>query len=83
MHDFLVTFISTHHALKAEADIKKVSAGIILIPTPREISSECGFSLLVKDGKMDIVKLKKFILYEHVYIIRQTETGEKEYEKIA
>lgn len=81
MNDFLVTFFSTHHALKAEKTLKGVSAHIDLIPTPREISSECGFSILIKYFEDKPSTLLKNMSYEQIYQIIYNDTGAKIYEK--
>lgn len=47
MHEILFTFQNTHQALKAEKHLKRMNHRVKLIPTPFEIFSECGFSLLV------------------------------------
>jgi len=41
----LMTFYSTHHALKAEKVLKNNGLKVELIPVPREFSSNCGISL--------------------------------------
>ncbi len=48
---YIITFASSHFALKAEKKIKtqKLTEQIKLISAPRTISSECGFCLLVED----------------------------------
>ncbi len=82
MNNYLVTFFSTHHALKAEKILKKELAEIDLIPTPREISSECGFSVLIKKDTNNIKKYIAHLSYEHCYLIIENNKKEKTYEKI-
>lgn len=43
----LFTFPSSHHALKAEKICKEAGVKVVLIPLPREISADCGVSLIV------------------------------------
>ncbi len=81
MSDFLVTFFSTHHALKAEKILKNISPRIDLIPTPREINSECGFSVLIRYFKDKPSILLKDLSYEHIYQIKYNNKGAKTYEK--
>ena len=81
MSDFLVTFFSTHHALKAEKYLKNIISGIDLIPTPREINSECGFSVLIKYFDDKPSTLFKDLSYEHIYQIKYNDKGVKTYEK--
>jgi hypothetical protein len=42
----IVTFRSSHAALRAERTLMERGACVELIPVPREIASECGFCLL-------------------------------------
>ena len=82
MNRYLVTFFSTHHALKAEKSLKEKIKGVTLIPTPREISSECGFSLLLEDNRRTTQELLSSLSYEHLYMIDTNTQGERTYEKI-
>ncbi len=43
----LITFHSTHHALKAEKVLKSSGIGVDVIPIPREFSSNCGIAMSV------------------------------------
>ncbi len=44
---FIVTFESSHAAIRGERALKGDPEGIELVPVPREISSACGFCLRV------------------------------------
>jgi len=46
----LFTFSNTHRVIKAERILRAHGLGVEVIPTPKEISSECGMSLLVGVG---------------------------------
>lgn len=81
-NNFLITFFSTHQALKAEKRLKSKIEKMDLIPTPREISSECGFSVLITDYTDDLKLLLSTLTYEHRYLIKEHEEGGKCYEKI-
>jgi hypothetical protein len=41
----VVLFYSTAHALRAEKVLKQAGVQIKLIPTPRQLSSDCGVAL--------------------------------------
>lgn len=41
----LLTFSSTHHALKAEEILKEEGIDLEVVPIPREISAECGLGM--------------------------------------
>ena len=67
MSEFIITFASTHDALKAEKELKKNFSGISLIPTPRKISSECGFVLSLSCDETELLNSIKNIRYAGVY----------------
>ena len=41
------TFVSTHHALKAEQVLKQEKLKSMIIPVPRKVSSLCGLAIRV------------------------------------
>lgn len=43
----VITFSSTHQAMKAEEILTEENYELELVPTPRQLSSECGFALLI------------------------------------
>lgn len=47
----LFTFANTHRVIRAERILRGHGLGVEVIPTPKEISSECGMALLVEDGE--------------------------------
>lgn len=51
----VITFRSTHHAIKTEKELKKEGINIKVIPTPREITSSCGLSIRFNDEDKDKV----------------------------
>ena len=56
--DGLITFYSTHFALKAESTLKKVNIECLLIPGPKELSPNCGVALQFEQkNKSEILKL--------------------------
>lgn len=56
---YVISFESTHHAIKAEKEIKNNNITIKTIPTPREVSSSCGLSL--KFDYNDLNRIKNII----------------------
>lgn len=48
--DCLVTFDSTHHALRAETLLEAAGVSIMIIPTPRELAASCGLSISFRPG---------------------------------
>ena len=55
-NNYVLTFQSTHNALATEKILKNKDFEVELIPTPRQISAECGFSLLMEN--VDLEKIK-------------------------
>lgn len=55
----LVTFESTHSAIKAEKTLKKEGLKVKIIPVPTEISAGCGLSIRFNEEDLD--KVKKII----------------------
>ncbi len=56
---YVITFNSTHHAIKGEKTLINGGVDVRTIPTPREISSSCGLS--IKFFEKDINKIKIFL----------------------
>ncbi|WP_026895381.1 DUF3343 domain-containing protein [Clostridiisalibacter paucivorans] len=57
----IITFESTHHAIRGENIIKKLINNIRTIPTPREITTSCGLSIKfdISDKNAIIETIKK------------------------
>ena len=49
----VITFDSIHRVMKAEKILKEKGVPITLIPTPRQISSDCGMVVQVSCGELD------------------------------
>lgn len=71
----LISFESTHMAIKSEKLLKEVDLDIRIIPVPREITSSCGLSLRInpKDYKRsrEILDENK-IEFSGCYIVKKT-----------
>lgn len=63
---FVVTFPSSHQAMHANNLFSKSDIKCEIIPTPRQISSECGFALLGET--VDLELLKEFCLTNKIKI---------------
>lgn len=44
-NDYIAVFHSIHRVMKAEKILKGADVSILLIPAPRQISSDCGLAL--------------------------------------
>lgn len=54
----LITFGTTHHALRAEQVVGGSLSSAMLIPLPREISSDCGLALRFHQANLQEIKSK-------------------------
>lgn len=54
----LITYESSHMAIRAERALKSRGLEVDLIPVPREISSACGFCLILGPAALEAPKLK-------------------------
>jgi len=52
----IITFSSTHHALRAEELIEEQQIQLDIIPIPREITAECGLGIKVAYEKREEVE---------------------------
>lgn len=59
--NYVVSFNSTHHAIKSEKRLKEEGIELKMIPTPREITASCGLS--IKFDKVDIDKIRQTMKY--------------------
>ncbi len=51
----LLTFVNTHTVIKAERALRMLGFDVEVVSTPKEISSECGMSLLLKGDQLQEV----------------------------
>ncbi len=66
----VITFRSTHHAMKTEKALKNANLDIKMIPTPREITASCGLSIKFKDEDRDAIFeiLRKLVSEEGIIL---------------
>jgi hypothetical protein len=81
--DYLIAFSNTHSTMKAKKVLAAKNIDFELIATPREISKECGFCLLLcnqtKNNMECIVQTLKSADLAKIELFKR---GEKMYEKI-
>lgn len=63
----VITFNSTHHAIKAEKTLMGNGLNVRTIPTPREITASCGFSIKFEED--DINEIKNFLINKELDIL--------------
>ncbi|MDA3812051.1 MAG: DUF3343 domain-containing protein [Spirochaetaceae bacterium] len=56
MNSFILTFKTSHDAMKEEVSLLQQGFALKMIPTPRGISSECGFSIKVESEDLNITE---------------------------
>lgn len=45
-YDRLISFLSIHHAMRAEKVLQQAGCSVLQVPTPREVTISCGQCLL-------------------------------------
>lgn len=79
----LLTFESVHFALDAESKLKERGLSPKTIPTPRELTSHCGLSILVDYLKMEELELiKEGLDIKNAYIFEKIEGNKNKIEKL-
>ena len=81
---YIIAFNSTHHAISTEQVFKEEQREIMMIPTPREITSSCGLSLRIKEKDIPFAKdiLKTRHLSHHGIFKIKIEQGKKTIETV-
>lgn len=57
----ILTFNNTHKVLKAEQILLKQGLKPDIIPTPKDLSSDCGMAIRLKTGQIPVTRLKKMM----------------------
>ncbi len=63
---YVISFDSTHHAIKAEKLFKEHNLNIRMMPTPREITASCGLS--IRFEATDLAEVEDIIANEELAI---------------
>ncbi|MBW2451079.1 MAG: DUF3343 domain-containing protein [Deltaproteobacteria bacterium] len=57
-YDYVAIFHSIHRVLKAEKVLKKQGIQFLLIPVPRQLTSDCGLALrFAPEGRMGLLQV--------------------------
>lgn len=62
----LITFDSTHSAIRAEKELLSMDIKVKVIPVPTEITASCGLS--IKINLDDLCKARKILLKEKIQV---------------
>lgn len=82
---YIVSFNSTHHAIKTEKLFNEKQITCTTLPTPREITASCGIS--IRFLYKDIEAIKEILIlnsveYKGIYYIKRLEDGKKQVDKV-
>ncbi|MDB8794018.1 DUF3343 domain-containing protein [Romboutsia sp. 1001216sp1] len=78
---YIVSFNSTHHAIRTEKLLKEKEIVCTTLPTPREITASCGISIRFLYNDIEKVKetlRESDVEYKGIYKIAKLENGKKE-----
>lgn len=82
---YIVSFSSTHHAIRSDKLFGENRIKSTTLPTPREITASCGISIRFSyediDRVVEILEVNS-IEYKGIYNINRLENGSKEVKKI-
>ncbi|MGX4598062.1 DUF3343 domain-containing protein [Faecalimicrobium sp. JNUCC 81] len=82
---YIVSFNSTHHAIRTDKILSENEVTSTTLPTPREITASCGISIrfLYNDiDKVSNILKDNNIEYKGIFHIKRLEDGKKEVKKI-
>lgn len=82
---YIVSFSSTHHAIRTDKLLGENGIKSTTLPTPREITASCGISIRFSYEDMEkVVSLleENSIEYKGIYNISRLENGNKDVKKI-
>lgn len=83
---YIVSFSSTHHAIRTDKIFGERGIKCTTLPTPREITASCGISIRFSYEDIEVVNNlleKNSIEYKGIYNISKLENGLKEVKKIS
>ncbi len=69
-NDYVAIFHSIHRVMRAEKVLKKEKAEMLLIPVPRQLTSDCGLAIRYAEGGRKLVEAilaRENLLPEELY----------------
>lgn len=82
---YIVSFNSTHHAIRTDKMLSESGVTSTTLPTPREITASCGISIrfLYNDiEKVSQILKENNVEFKGIFKITRLEDGRKEVSKI-
>ena len=64
LNDFVAIFLSVHKVMKAEKILKKEKMEMLLIPVPRQLTSDCG--LAIRYAETERVEIEAILTRENL-----------------
>lgn len=80
---YLITFESTHLAIRTER-VLKLNHAVTMIPTPRDLSASCGLSLMLQTESVEAACRElsgQGFEGMHLYRVTRNEAGTRHYEE--
>jgi hypothetical protein len=77
--EYIILFENSHYAMQAYKKMEDSDLKAEVIPTPRNISAECGFAIIMKDISKDDIEefcIQNYLMMPDIYI-QQGEDYEK------
>jgi hypothetical protein len=69
-HDFVAIFHSIHRVMKAEKILKREKVEMLLIPVPRQLTSDCGLAIRYAENEKETIGailIRENLLPEELY----------------
>ena len=74
--DYVAIFHSIHRVMKAEKQLKRQKIEILLIPAPRQLTSDCGLAIRYsEDSRLDVMRVLAAEELVPAEVYRKTENG--------
>lgn len=79
--DYVAIFHSIHRVMKAEKQLKRAKVEILLIPAPRQLTSDCGLAIRYQESvRTDVINILKIGALEPAEVYKKVAEG---FEKVA
>jgi hypothetical protein len=73
--EYLLSFHSTHKALKAESVLKVEGVRFRLLPAPKEIAAYCALVISIEDDPKEVIKILEGTGGESAALFKKEEEG--------
>jgi hypothetical protein len=73
--EYLLSFLSTHKALKAESVLKAEGVRFRLLPAPKEIAAYCALVISINEKPEDVIKILEGTGGESAALFKKEDEG--------